>query len=139
MLDGVALGNHGSGFLHTGNDQLAVVGDKGNRATGGRNVHDLSVADILEDVNDLVLAVFVLNGDGVELGALAGDKVAVLVNAVQAIVGEGQLHQLALFLAVLDDGGKVRSVQAVVAPGVDGAVLHENGGDLVARHQLTHL
>ena len=139
VFDGVALGNHGGSFLHTGDDQLAVVGDKGNGTAGGRDVHDLPVADIFKDVNDLILAVLILNGDGVELGALAGDEVAVLVDAVQAVVGEGQLHQLALLLAVLDDGGKVRGVQAVVAPCVDGAVLHEDSCDLIARDQLANL
>ena len=139
MEDLVALGDHRSGFLHARDDQLTVVGNEGNGAAGGRNVHDLTISDILEDVHDLLAAVFILNGDGVELGALAGNEVARLVNAVQAVVGEGQLHELALLLAVLDDGGEVGGIQTVVAPGVDGAVLHEDGGDLVAGYQLTDL
>ena len=138
-LDPISLGDHGSRFLHTGHNQLAVIGNQSHRRAGSGNVHELPVADVFKQIHGLFRAGFVGDGYRIELGALAGDEGAVLIDGVQAIVGEGQLHKGAFLLAVLDDGGKVCGVQAVIAPGVDGTVLHQDGGDLVSADQLTNL
>ena len=137
--DGVLIVHQlGHGVLHAGHDDLAVVGDQRQGAAGGGNVHQLAVTQVLKQIHGHVLAVLVLDCDDIVFGALAVDKIAVLINAVDAVVGEHDFLQLAHLLAVLDDGGQVGGGQAVVTPGVQRAVVHEDGGHLVAADQLPH-
>ena len=113
---------HDGSMIAAARKQPEELMDGGTQGVaGGRDVHHLPIPDVLEQVRADAAPVFVRYADDIVLGALAADEIAVLVDAVDAVIGKGELHEGALLLAVLDYGGEVGGAQSVIAPGVDGS------------------
>ena len=132
------------GALHTrvaGGDvaahhQLAVLQQHGNAAFGGGNVHHLSVSDVVFYRDEAVSAVAVVNFQSAEaVGGVAQPQSAVGKTSNDLGAGEFHLRHVRPVAQLTNVAG----ARLVVAPYVDGAVLHDYRRNLIAAHQLRHV